>query len=241
MCRAPAVIDRARPVQPFAPVARGGSEPSVGLVDVLRRGKALGPRERAVHLLALLEVVACPHPLALDAERHVGPQPDRLAGARRVGDVPAVVDERPLRRRAPVVEDRLAHQIDLDAALHAEDRAHEHVVAVLVGGRPGVRRDLVLVIPRAHGQRVADHDPARRRVPRRKEGVRPGLVDARRRDVDPERTQPEAPCLAVEQRAEDARRVEARHAEPVDRSIGRDQRAGVAVGQERVVGDRRER
>ena len=33
----------------------------------------------------------------------------------------------------------------------------------------------------------------------------------------------------------------ARHAEPVDRAVGRDQRAGVAVGEERVVGDRRER
>ena len=47
--------------------------------------------------------------------------------------------------------------------------------------------------------------------------------------------------LAVEQRAEHARRVEARDAQPVDDAVGRDQRAGVAVGEERVVGDRRER
>ena len=114
------------------------------------------------------------------------------------------------------------------------------MVAVLVGGRPGVRGDLVLVIARAHGQRVADHDPARRRVPRREEGVRAGLVDAGRRDVDTERAQPERAGLAIQQRAEHARRVEARHAQPVDRSIGRHQRAGVAVGEERVVGDRRE-
>ena len=49
------------------------------------------------------------------------------------------------------------------------------------------------------------------------------------------------PACAVEQRAEHARRVEARHAQPVDRAVGRDERAGVAVRQERVVGDRRER
>ena len=49
------------------------------------------------------------------------------------------------------------------------------------------------------------------------------------------------PGLAVEQVAEDARRVEARNAEPVDRSVGRDQGAGVAVGEEGVVGDRRKR
>ncbi len=223
------------------PVAGGGGEPTVGLIDVLRRGQGLGPGERAVGLLALLEVVACPHPFALDAERHVGLQPDRLAGARGVGDVTAVVDQRPLCRRAPVVEHRLAHQIDLDAAFQAKDGAHEHVVAVLVGGWAGVRRDLVLVIPRAHGQRVADDDPAARRVPGREKGVRPGLVDTSGGDVDPERTQPEGAGLTVEQRAEHARRVETRHAEPVDRAVRRDQRAGVAVGQERVVGDRRER
>ena len=49
------------------------------------------------------------------------------------------------------------------------------------------------------------------------------------------------PACAVEQAAEHARRVEARNAEPVDRPVGRDQRARVAVREERVVRDRRER
>ena len=48
------------------------------------------------------------------------------------------------------------------------------------------------------------------------------------------------PGPAVEQSAEDARRVEARDAQPVDRPVGRDERAGVAVGKERVVRDRGE-
>ena len=48
-------------------------------------------------------------------------------------------------------------------------------------------------------------------------------------------------ALAVEQAAEDAGRVEAWNAEPVDRAVGRDERARVAVGQERVVRDRGER
>src|SRR5205809_7218557 len=56
---------------------------------------------------------------------------------------------------------------------------------------------------------------------------------------DPERAEAEEPRLAVEQAAEHARRVEARDAEPVDRAVGRDQRSGVAVGEERVVRDRR--
>ena len=48
------------------------------------------------------------------------------------------------------------------------------------------------------------------------------------------------PGPAVEQGAEHARRVEARDAQPVDRSVRSDERTRVAVGQERVVRDRRE-
>src|SRR5206468_5883271 len=56
-----------------------------------------------------------------------------------------------------------------------------------------------------------------------------------------ERTEAEEAGLAVEQAAEDARRVEARHAQPVDRAVGRDERTGMAVGEKCVLGDRRER
>ena len=68
----------------------------------------------------------------------------------------------------------------------------------------------------------------------------PGLVGARRRHVDAVRREPEVAGAAVEQAAEDARAVERGHAQPVDRPVRRHQRAGVAVGQEGVVGDRRE-
>ena len=237
----PGVVDRARPVQPGAPETRGGGQPRVGLIDALRRLEALGPRERAVELLALLERMPCPDPFPLDADLHVRSEPDRLAGPGRVGRMTVTVDQRPLRRRAPVVEDRLAHQLDLDIALQAHDGAHQHVIAVVVGGRPGVRRDLVLVVPWSHGQRIANQYPAHRRVPRREKGVGTGLVDAGCRDVDAEGAQPEAAGLTVEERAEHAWRVEARHAEPVDRAVRRDERPGVAVGQERVRGNRRER
>ena len=84
--------------------------------------------------------------VALDAEREIRAEPDRLAGAGGVGRVAAAVDERPLRRRAAVVEGRLADELDLDLALDALDRPHEHVVAVVVGRRPRVRRDRVLVL-----------------------------------------------------------------------------------------------
>ena len=47
--------------------------------------------------------------------------------------------------------------------------------------------------------------------------------------------------VAVEHRAEHARRVHPRQAEPLDVAVGRDERGRLAVRQERVVGDRGER
>ena len=57
---------------------------------------------------------------------------------------------------AAVVESGLAHELDLDAAVDALDGAHQHVVAVLVGGWAGVRGDRVLAAPRSHRQRVVN-------------------------------------------------------------------------------------
>ena len=107
------------------------------------------------------------------------------------------------------------------------------MVGIVVRGRAGVRGDLVVAFPWAHGQRVADQQPPAGRLPRRREDVRPRLVDPRRRVVDPERPEPEVASLTVEQGAEDAGRVEARDAQPVDRPIRRDQGTGVAVRQKR--------
>ena len=213
----------------------------VRLVDVLRRGQALCPRQRAVDLISLMEDVSGPHPVALDAEGDVGPQPDRHVGPGRVGGAAVVADHLPFGGNPAVVEVRLADQLHLDLALEAERGADQQMLPVLVGWRPGVGRDPILAAGRAHGQRVADQDPTRLGVPGGGQGVGPGLVVARDRVVDPERRETKGARLAVEQGAEDARRVEARHAEPVDRAVGSDEGAGVTVGEERVLGDRRER
>ena len=171
----------------------------------------------------------------LDCSRIVTPAPLASAAWRPPSTM------RPLRGDAAVVEDRLADELDLDRAREALNGANEHVVGVVVGRRPRVRRDLVLVVPRPHGQGVSDDDPAGRRLPGRGEDVRPGLVHDRRRMVDAEGPEPKRAGPPVEQAAEHARRVERGNAEPVDGPVGRDERAGVAVGQERVVGDGRER
>ena len=157
------------------------------------RGQTLGPRQGAVRLVTRLEDVPCPHAAALDPESEVRSQADRLSGARRVGDVPVAVDQRPRRRLASVVEDGLADELDLDRSLEAFDRAHEHVVGVVVGRRARVRRDLVLVVPRPHGQRGTNDDPPARRLPGRLEDVGARLV-VRGRSDGRSRTAPAESC-----------------------------------------------
>ena len=239
---APAVVGQRAPASQRAPEARRRGEPARW--PRRRRPAPRGPRPTTARSRSGRPARArawpapgrprCPIAMSV-CSRIVWPAPLASAVWR------SVADQRPLRRRAAVVEDRLADQLDLDLAVEAEDRAHQHVVAVVVGRRARVRRDRVLAAPRAHRERVAHEDPAGRRLPRRQQGVGARLVDARAREVDAERPEPERSGLAVEQGAEHARRVEARDAQPVDRAVGRDQRARVAVRQERVVGDRRER
>ena len=238
---APAVVRDPRPLQPGAPEARGRRQLLLGLVDVLRRGQLLGPREAAVGAVAGLEHAPRTDAVALDAERQVGLEPDRQPGATGVGCVAAAVHERPLRGSAAVVEDGLTDELDLDAALETFHRAHEDVLCVVVGRRPRVRRDRVLGLAGPHRQRLADDDPAVRRLPGRLEDVRARDIGACSRVVDPERSEAEETGLAVEQAPEHALRVEARHAQPVDRTVLSDERSGVAVREERVVRDRRER
>jgi hypothetical protein len=229
-----------RAVQPAAPEAGGVRDPLVRLVEARRAVELLGPRKRAVDLVALLQHVSRAHPVTLDAEREIGLQPDRRVGSVGIGAV-TMLGDGPLRRDASVVEHGRARQLQLDLAVEAQCGAHEQVLGVFVGRRARVRRDAILAASRAEDQRVADDRPAARRLPRRQQDVRARLVDPRRGDVDAERPEAEVAGLTVEQRAEHARRVEARHAQPVDAAVGRDERAGVAVGEEAVFGDRRER
>ena len=223
---------------PGAPVVGGLAHACVGLVDVLRRGELLRPGERAERLLSLLERVPRPRRFGFRPQRDAAAQPDRQSRSARVGGVWSL--QRPVGRYPPVVEVRLAVQFHVDRALHAEHGSHEHVMGVLVGGRARVWGDLVLMLGRADRQRVSHHRPAGRRVPGGDEDVGAGLVDPAARHVDPEGAEAERAGLPVEQRAEDAGRVESRHAEPVDPTVRGHQGARMAVGEEGVVGDRRE-
>ena len=81
-----------------------------------------------------MEDVSGPHPVALDAEGDVGPQPDRHVGPGRVGGAPVVADHLPFGGNTAVVEVRLADQLHLDLALDAHRRADQEMLPVLVGG-----------------------------------------------------------------------------------------------------------
>jgi hypothetical protein len=176
----------------------------------------------------------------LDSQGKVRAETDGLTRALRVGDMTAI-DRRPLRGSPAVVERRLADQFHLDVAFEALDRPDQHVVGVVVGRRPRVRCDFVLMVPRPDRQRVSDDEPARGRLPGRLQHVRARLVDPRRRVVDSVGPEPERSRLPVEQASEHAWGVKGRDAEPVDRTIRRHQRPRVAVGQKCVLGDRRKR
>ena len=159
------------------------------------------------------------------------------------GDRLAVAGPRVLPRDAlaPVVHARLALHVHLDAAVDAAHRAQQDVVGVVVGRRAPVRvRALVVVVPRPDEQHVADDDPARARAPRRLEDHRPRQVALAGGHRGVDRGEPEGPGVAVEHRAEDRRAVEARQAQPLDVAARRHERADLAVGEERVVRDRRE-
>ena len=178
--------------------------------------------------------MAGPNPVRLDAQAHVGREPEPLPGPGRIGYMPSVADELPLGGSTAVVECRLADELDLDVAVEALDGAYKLVLGVVVRGRPRVWRDLVLMLERTHRQGVANDHPPVRRLPGRLEHIRARHVGDCRWVVDPERSEAEEAGLAVEQAAEDAGRVEAGNGEPVDRSVRGHERAGVAVGEERV-------
>jgi hypothetical protein len=133
------VVGKLAVVEPVLPVVRGPDEPPVGLVVVAGR-VVLAPGQRAEAHVALLHQRPRGHPRALDAEVHVRDQAQLHVGAVRCrgGLVVGLARVGPLRARAPVVEDRIAVELDLNLAVDAPDRAQEDVVGVVVGGRAPV-------------------------------------------------------------------------------------------------------
>ena len=240
--RAPGVVRERSVLEPLLPEATGAGQPRGRLLVVCRQRMA-GPAERDERPLAFAQRRSRPRPRTFEAESQIGheaqPQVDPLRGGHRLVVPRAGIG--PVGGQAAVVERRLALELDLGRALHALDQPQQHVIRVVVGRRaPVAVRALVLVVPRPDAQRVAhDHPPHA--------GLPAGLEHHRPRDVAPARgdahiggTDPKGACVSVQDRPEHARRVHPRQAHPLDVAARRDERRRFAVGQERIVPDRRE-
>ena len=205
------------------------------------------PAQRDEDVVAFLHPGAGPRLAALQPDAQVGGQPHRrmrvgiLGGPR---DRLAVCLGRvlPAGADAVVVERRLALHHQLDRAADTPHRAQQDVLGVPVhrGAAVGARPRLD-VVPRTHHQRVAHDDPAGVRLPGGLQDQAARQVAARGGHRDAVGPEPEVSGAAVQDGPEHAGRVRPRHAQPLHRTGGRDQAGVLTVGEERVVGDRRER
>ena len=232
--RAPPVVGEPAAPQPLAPALRGLLEQLLGLVDVGGHvGGVARPAEGDVAAVAGRELPAAVERPVGDVEGDVREQA-QLALPDPCGCAEAVLVRLPAGGLAAVVGPRLADELRLDLAGRAVHRPDQHVM----GAEPLAR--LALDLLHGHDQAVADHRPARLGRPGRLDHVRPGQVAAG--EGDPlVGTEPQPSRVAIEDRAEHARRVEAGQAEPLDRAVGGEQGAGLAVGEEAVGADRGKR
>ncbi len=238
---APAVVGEAAAGQPVLPVVRGPHQPPVGVLVVQRR-VAMPPGQRDEAGIALLQQGPAPGSGSLQAEADVGGQGERQVQALRLDDGlgVAAIGVPPARVLPAVVEGGHAVQGELGLAVHAAHRAQQHVLGVVVGGRPDVRAAVgMVVLPGPHHQAIPHDEPALAAVPAGLQDQGAGQVAAVAGHRHVVRAEPEPPRVPVQDRAEDARAVHRRQAHPLDRSARRHQRGDLAVGQERVVRDRR--
>ena len=242
--RPPRVIGEVADVDPLPPALAGLPHLVGGLVVGLR-DRMLGPGQRDEDVVALLHSGACPRLVALQSQPQVSGQAQRrmrVGVAAGPGDRLAVGLGRVLPRGgdAVVVESRLAVHHQLDRAAHTSHRAQQDVLGVPVHRRTAMRaRPRVDVVPRPHHQRVAHDHPAGVGLPGGLQDQAARQVATRRGHRNAIRAQPEVARAAVQDRAEHTGGVGAGDAQPFHRTGRRDQAGVLAVGQERVVGDRR--
>ena len=233
------VVGDRRPRQPVAPVLLGAGELRHRLV--LGGGTVALPRQRQPRGFALLERRAPVGAGAEDAEAHAPGQVEREVPGAHGGPLVAAVDVGPLTAVDAVVELRDAVGLYLDPAAGAGRDPEQRALRHRVSGHPAVAVPAFVGRGGADDEQVPDDEPPGRCVPRGLEHVGAGDVTPLVGNIGAGRTEPEEAGGAVEQRAEHARRVRPRQAEPLDRSVGRHERAHLAVGEERVIRDVRER
>ena len=221
-------------LRPALPVAERSLEPGGQVGRPQRpRGRVAVPAVGQGQGAALAGAHA-PHgpdgPLAVRLERPAGRgQGQPVAGA--VRQRAGVRHELEAGRLGRVAVGRLEERLELDLAVDPVDQPDDLAVAPDVVARP-------LRLAAVDRHEVGQPDAA---GPGPEDGVEhvgrpavapPGRVDGGRADLEV------AAAAGVEQAAERGRPVEPPRTEPVDRSLARDQRGGVAVADDSVVGDR---
>jgi hypothetical protein len=174
----------------------------------------------------------------------IGGQPDRRLPVARsdLGLSVRVSRAAPDAAFAAVVERGLALEDEVDRPAQAPCRSQQHALGLVVGRCSAMgARSWAIVAPWADQENIAHHRPARRGVPGRLEHQRSGQITPVGRDGHVRRSQPEPSGVSIEHRREDARAVHPRQAHPLHTAARRDERAHLAIGYERVVGDRRKR
>ncbi len=207
--RAPGMVGEGALLEPLLPVMGSAHESLVGL-HTGRGQRVLGPAQCSESGLPFTQDRARAGARALEPEVHVGDQLELEVHALRAGRRLVVTGAGvgPFGGEAAVVEDRFAVEVDLGPPLHAEDRPQQHVVGVVVGGgAPVSTRALLVVVPGPDAQHVADHHPPCARLPAGLQHQCARQVAHRAGHGHAGRPQSKAASVAVEHRAEHARRV----------------------------------
>ena len=226
--------------QPVPPEGDGRLDVLVRLV-LDRRGGA-SPRHGNEALLAFVEAGASIASSPGDAQPEAAHHRQLQLSVRSLhhdGPValPVVVPPTGLRS---VVEHRCAHGVDLDPSGEAPGSAQQDTGGGLVGGRPSIVGATLPAFNLTDHQEILDDKPPGGCVPGRLEHHRARHVAALVGNEGVRGPEAEGASRAVEQGAEDTGRVRSGQAQPFDRSVGCDQTIVFAVGEECVVGDRRE-
>jgi len=236
----PGVVGELALDQPLAPVLLGRVDPFDRFGGAARvRFDAFAPGQGAEGPVALFEVDRADRLPGAHVEVEVGGEEELGAAPVTFGRRLAEFAGGPDRGILAVAEPRVADHLEIDFAFDAFGHAHQGQVGFVVD--PFVFVAFAGIAPFGDRQGVPDDHPAGVGGPGRLEDQRARLVTPTEWGHRPFGREPELAGGAVEDCTEDRWRVETRHAQPFDRTIWSDECGRVAIRQEAVAADRRER